>query len=261
MLLDGNGFLWHTGNDPYGHAGFATATTRNVLTKSTTLPNGTIANFWNVWSYDAYYYCATFIRTNGGATYVCGQASGYSNTQGTTGGTTNVLLGTGAASLPTTFGSSASTGLVNIKEVYLQNVYTGDNRRTIHWLRDDGKVFAQGTNGNGEIGNPHISFNAQNNNDESNSTNFPVQVFLPPASKVVQILPGGGGSTDLNWQHGMFYLLANGQIFASGEQRNAAAVGAVGTGQRWSSGNFMGFQPGIGESFSSGQPTIIHYAR
>lgn len=255
MILDGNGFLWHCGND-YGHSSFATTATRSQLTKSTTVPGGLIVNFWNVWSSDQTANCATFIRHSNGTTYVCGQGNNYNNTQGTTGATTQILS---PALLPATLGSGA--GIVNLKEVYVHIAFTGDNRRTIHFLCDNGKVFAQGYNGYGELGNPAIAQGAQNNTDESGSTNFPVVTFTSPSHKVVSIMPGGSGSTDLSWAHGMFYLLANGQILGSGQGRNASAVGAASSPARWWSGNFMGSHPNISEGAGVNMPISIHYAR
>lgn len=255
MILDGNGFLWHCGND-YGHSSFATTATRAQLTKSTTVPGGLIVNFWNVWSGDSFGNCATFIRHSNGTTYVCGQGNNYNNTQGTTGGTTQIL---NPSLLPSLLG--AGTGIFNLKEVYVHIAYNSDQRRAIHFLRDDGKVFAQGYNGYGELGNPFIAQGGQNNTDESGSTNFPIVTFTTPSHKVVSIMPGGSGSTDLNWAHGMFYLLANGQITGTGQTRNTSSVGGVGNDNRWWSGNFMGSHPQMGEGGSMNMPISIHYAR
>lgn len=255
MILDGAGFLWHCGND-YGHSSFATATTRSQLTKSTTIPGGLIVNFWNVWSGDSFANCATFIRHSNGTTLVCGQGNNYNNTQGTTGGTTQILSPTLLATL---YGAGA--GIFNLKEVYVHIAFNGDQRRAIHFLCDNGKVFAQGYNGYGELGNPFIGTGAQNNTDESGSTNFPIVTFTAPSHKVVSIMPGGSGSTDLNWAHGMFYLLANGQILGSGQGRNTSFGAGAADQRRWWSGNFMGFNPNIGEGNGVNMPISIHYAR
>jgi alpha-tubulin suppressor-like RCC1 family protein len=255
MILDGNGFIWHCGND-YGHSTFAAAATRTQLTKSTTVPNGSIVNFWNVWSGDTSVNCATFLRHSNGTTYVCGQGNNNNNTNGTTGGTSQVLS---PALLSTTLGTGSA--LVNIKEVYVHISFTSDNRRTIHFLRDDGKVYAQGYNGYGELGNPYISLGGQNNTDESGSTNFPVVTFTPPSHKIVSILPGGSGATDLNWAHGMFYLAANGQMFASGQNRNATFGAAVGDDRRRRSGMLLTFVPQIGEGASLNTVVSTQYAR
>ena len=255
MILDGNGFIWHCGND-YGHSTFATAATRTQLTKSTTSPGGSIVNFWNVWSGDTSANCATFLRHTNGTTYVCGQGNNYNNTQGTTGATAQIL---GPTLLTTTLG--AASGLINIKEVYVHIAYTGDNRRTIHWLRDDGRVFAQGYNGYGELGNPFIGTGGQNNTDESGSTNYPITTFTSPAHKVVSILPGGSGSTDLNWAHGMFYLLSNGQVMASGQTRNTTFSAAVSDGRRWYTGNLISYNMNTGEGAGFNMPQSITYGR
>lgn len=256
MILDGNGFIWHCGND-FGHSTFSTAATRTQLTRSTTVPGGSIVNFWNVWSSDQHSNCATFIRHSNGTTYVCGQGNSYNNTQGTTGGTTQILT---PSLLSTTLG--AGSALVNIKEVYVHLSQTDNNARTIHWLRDDGKVYAQGYNAYGELGNPFIGSSIQNNTDETGSTNFPIVTFTPAAHKVVSILPGGSGSTGaVTWAHGMFYLLANGQMMASGLSRNTSAVGAVGSAERIRSGNFLAYNVNMGEGGGVNIPVSVQYAR
>lgn len=255
MILDGLGFLWHVGSD-VGHASFASATTRTQLTKSTTAPGGSIVNFWNVWSGDSSAYVATYIRHSNGSTYVCGQGSVYSNINGTTGGTAQQLT---PLLLSATLG--AGSAFVNIKEVYSHICETVNNRRTIHWLRDDGKVFAQGNNVYGELGNPFIATGAQNNADETGSTNYPVVTFTAPAHKVVSIMPGGSGNTDFTWQHGMFYMLANGQIMGSGMTRSTAFGQAVTGPDRFYSGNFLSYNPGSGEAAGVNMPVSITYAR
>ena len=260
MICDGNGFLWHCGND-YGHSTFASAATRTQLTRSTTTPNGNVANFWNVWSGDTVAQCATYIRHTNGTTYSCGQASTYSNVQGTTGVTTQILSPT---LLSTTLG--IAIGLINIKEVYLHISYTADQRRTIHFLRDDGRVFAQGNNGANELGNPYLTTNANNNVDESGVTNYPAAVFNAPSHKVVSILPGGSGSSDLAWSHGIFYLLANGQVLANGQTRNTNSIAGTeattrGDARRTNSGNFISYNPSMAEGSSISMPQSVTYGR
>jgi len=254
MLLDGLGFIWHCGND-LGHSTFASTATRTQLTKSTVTPAGSIVNFWNTWSSDGAAGCATFLRHSNGTMYVCGQSNNNNNTQGTNGGTTQIL---GPLLLSGVLG--AGTAFVNIKEVYLHVSNTGDNRRTIHWLRDDGKLYAQGHNVQGAFGNPFIA--ASNGPaDETGSTTFPVVSFLPPGHKVVSIMPGGSGNTDLNWQYGMFYMLSNGQLMASGRGRNAGAVGAVTNPNRWYAGNFMAYNPNMGEDSAVNMLVSVSYPR
>ena len=256
MILDGNGFLWHCGSDVSGHAAFAAATTRTTLTRSTAAPAGSIVNFWNVWSSDQTANVATFIRHSNGTTFVCGLASSTSNTHGTTGATTAI---TGPTLLNSNIGST--TGLINIKEIYLQVSFTSDNRRTIHWLRDDGRVFAQGNNSYNEFGNPAIGTSSSNNTDEGGSTNFPISAYTPSAHRIVQILPGGSGSTDLNWVHGTFYMNAIGQIFYSGMHRGTSSLGVVGADVRRWQGMFAGVQFDYGEGANTPMPLNIHYGR
>jgi len=272
MILDGNGFLWQTGYDGYGAAANTAAVSRTTLTKSTAGPAGTINNFWLVWSGDTSPYYINFIRTTTGLTYSCGA--------GTTPTSGNNVLGYGTVSvqpaagvlitastnpLSNTIGSSY--GLYNIVDVYMHLSNTGTNR-TVTWLTSSGKMFSQGYNNFGELGNPGIATNATNSPDELQSSTYnPVVVYAFPGTKPVQLMPSGYGGTSQQVQHGMFAMTDIGQVFAWGSTKSAAvnpgfegcfigysptaSVGTVATGQTGASGTAYGV-------FT---PVAIQYAR
>lgn len=265
MILDGNGYLWQAGYDGVGAGGFAaTSASRSTLTKSTALPGGTISNFWSLWSGDTAANAVTFIRANTGITWVCGQGANGNNTQGTTGNTTGI---TGPTALPTTIGAGA--GLYQIAEVYMHvSLGSATFNRTIHWLTDSGKVFAQGYNAYGQFGAPWAAVNANASasaTDESGSTTYPVLVYLPSSTKVKQILPSGGGSitnATINMQHGMFYITDTGQVFGSGMSRTLnSAGGNNNANNRYTEGSFIGYSPIVGEQVAVNIPVSIQYAR
>jgi len=260
MLLDGNGYLWHTGYDQWGAAGFASiassgttpAYCRTSLTKSTATPGGSIVSFWALWSGETSNYYQTFIRTNTGTTYTCGNGSaGNNNISGNAAiaGTTII----GPTALTTTIGTKQ--GIVNIKDVFMHISRTDAYYRNVTWLLDSGQVYSQGCNTYGEMGNPQISQNAGNNLDETGSTYLPVAIYYPPSTKVVQIMPGGSGATSTgSYQHGMFFMMDNGQVFACGEGRSNGQL-------RGSAGSFIGYTPMAGEGAAVGMLVSIQYAR
>jgi alpha-tubulin suppressor-like RCC1 family protein len=275
MILDGNGFLWQTGYDNYGAAGnSATASSRTTLTKSSAGAGvaGSINNFWLVWSGESTGYYLNFIKTVTGATYVCGAGSNPSG--GTTGnnvygyGTvsqqpaTSILVTNGVNPLSGTIGSSV--GLVNITDIYMHVDVAGTNR-TITWLTASGKVFSQGYNNFGELGNPGIASGSGGTNpvDETGSTYSPVVTYAFPGTKPIQIIPAGGGTSNgsaINIQHGMFALTDIGQVYGWGctYGSNNQSPGL--------DGSFIGYSPTAnGTATGTGRgvftPVCIQYAR
>jgi alpha-tubulin suppressor-like RCC1 family protein len=266
MILDGNGFLWQTGADAYGAAGFATAANRNVLTKSTTAPAGTITNFWTIWSGDNSAFVQTFVRVASGATYSCGIGStattgnntmGYGSTA-TAAATAANVISAATNPLSTTLPSGTATGITNVKDVYI-HVSTSGANRTITWLTDSGKIFSQGYNTYGELGNPGIANGSGANPvDESGSTYSPVVTYTFPGTKTVQLMPSGMASSDfastVDVQHGMFAMTDIGQVFAWGMARSAAIHAGY-------EGGFVGYNFNTRRQASTPMPVCIQWAR
>ena len=265
MLLDGAGYLWHTGADNYGAGGFAaTAANRTTLTKSSAGPAGTITNFWTVWSGDNSTFVQTFVRNTSGATYSCGigaTGTSGSNTTGTNSATapaTTANVITAATNpLATTLPTGLGQGLVNLKDVYVHVSFT-NTYKAITWLTDSGHMFSQGYASFGEVGNPAVPNGAANQTDESGSTYNPVQVFATPGTKPVQLMPSGMGTSDtggtINVQHGMFALSDNGQVFAWGHTRSNS-INANYEGQ------FIGYNWRMAQNTYVPMPVCIQWAR
>lgn len=241
MLLDGNGNLWHTGADPVGAAGFAAASTRTTLTKSTAAPATFIVNFWTLWSGDTAAYQVTYIRHTNGSTYVCGQGTNANQVTGGSGSSSTAIVG--PTILPTLLGTGQ--GIYQLVDVQMHLSYTNSSNyyRTVTWLTASGKVFSQGFNYYGEYGNPYITTGATGNQtDETGSTYYPVSTFDPTGTKIIQILASGWGGTTVNSsgssvQHGIFFMTDSGQVFAAGQSRSYAY-------RQTSEGDFIGFTPG-----------------
>ena len=245
MILDGNGYLWGCGDDQFGHmANSGVLANRTQLTKSTTSPGGTIVDFWTVYSVQTWK--LTFIRTTTGTTWVCGLGSTTSYVNGLNASVSTISP---PQLIPTT------TGITNLKEVYMHG-NTGNAYKTIHFLTDAGKVYAQGNGTNGEIGNMNVS-QGSNQFDETGVTYYPVLQVLPPSTRIKQIIVGGwtgtgSGATSYN-VHGVFYMTDSGQIFANGRQRitTSGRINYVNTA-------FLMYSQSPGED--STVPTIVNLA-
>jgi alpha-tubulin suppressor-like RCC1 family protein len=265
MLLDGAGYLWHTGADPYGAAGnSAVAATRTTLTKSTAGPAGTLVNFWTIWSGDNSTFVQTFARNVSGATYSCGI--------GATGGSGNNTTGTNSATAPataaniitantnplsTTLPTGLGQGIVNLKDVYV-HVSQSNTNKVITWLTDTGHMFSQGYSNFGETGNPAVPAGSSNQLDEGGVNYNPVQVYAAPGTRPTQLMPSGMATSDtgstINVQHGMFALTDIGQVFAWGMTRsNAIQVNYE--------GQFIGYNWRAPRNAYSSQPVCIQWAR
>lgn len=248
MILDGNGYLWGVGDDQYGNMGYAsTSASRTSFVKSTQSPGGTIVDFWATWADSNWAYKLTFLRTATGATWVCGLGStGYY----VTGLGTNVTAVYPPTQIP------AVTKITNVKEVYLQGSQTSADYRTIHFLTDSGQVFSQGAGSTFALnGNPLIG-TSNNGVDETGVTYYPHQTFLPPSTKIKQMMMGGYNGTSQIWAAGIFYITDTGQIFGHGIQRNAA-----GARQTYHTQNFIMYSQSPGEVGAIYTPVSLTYAR
>jgi alpha-tubulin suppressor-like RCC1 family protein len=218
QILDGLGFMWMAGDDQYGHGGLGTNPgNRTSLTRATNAvtPNGSITNFWTFGSptgASTPTWKISFFRTATGATYVAGLMTNAYYVNGLSANTSTLTTPT---LIPT------ASNIINIKEIQFLRSVT--NTATVLFLRDDGRVFAQGYNGYGETGNPYQS-GTSNSVDDTGSTSYPLQTFLPPTTRVQQLLSIGTQYTDNYRTHGFMYLTDNGQIYAWGQNRSASSA-------------------------------------
>lgn len=269
MILDGNGYLWQTGADAYGAGAFAAVSaTRTTLTKSTASPGSLITNFWLLWSGDQNPFVQNFIRINTGATYSCGigatatsgnNTMGFGSTQFATTASGNLVS---ASTNPLSVTINGNTqGIFNVVDIHV-HVSSNNAYKTITWLTASGKMFSQGYNQFGELGNPSVpqytTTVRYNPVDESGSTYGPIQVYTFPGTKAVQILPSGAGtsdgSTEANVQHGMFALTDIGQVYAWGEARSNGNTPGY-------EGSFIGYTPTVGQQGAIYTPVVVQYAR
>jgi alpha-tubulin suppressor-like RCC1 family protein len=267
MILDGLGFLWHTGADVYGAGCFAAAAaSRTTLTKSTAGPAGLVTNFWCVWAGDNSAFVQTFVRNTAGLTFSCGIGSNATSGNNTMGyGSTGTSAATAANTitaatnpLSSTLPIGVATGIVNVRDVYV-HVSTSGAFRTITWLTDSGKVFSQGYNTYGELGNPAIAAGSGTNpNDETGSTFSPVVTYAFPGTRPVQLMPSGMSTSDnassVDVQHGMFALTDIGQVFAWGMSRSQTIHAGF-------EGGFIGYNWRTNRQIPTPMPTCISWAR
>jgi alpha-tubulin suppressor-like RCC1 family protein len=200
MILDGNGFIWHCGYNAFGQAGNGTTTQNNQLVKVTTTPGGSITDFWllGVGSGSEVQYHQVFLRTNTGTTFTHGQGSSGSFTSGRN---NTAAVATSPVAVPF---------IDNIKEVRMQGG-NGTNKYTV-WLLDSGRVYFQGTNGGF-----HQYIGTSNNINEAGGTSYqPIHAYMPPAHKVVKLLPFAAQYDVYNRPSGMGFIFSNGMIMSGG---------------------------------------------
>ena len=185
------------------------------------------------------------MRHNNGTTYVAGVGSTLRYVNGLNASVASPLLST---IIPT------AANIANLREVMLEGSVTGSQERTIHFLLDNGRVLSQGYNGYGAIGNPDKG-TTSNPTDETGSTSFPVTTYMPPATKIRQIMCGGSQRTDASFIHGIFYVTDTGQIFGHGLNRNTTASRNV------QFQSFIQYGQSPGEGGTMQMPISLTYAR
>jgi Regulator of chromosome condensation (RCC1) repeat len=246
MILDGNRFLWGTGEDSNGNLAQSTATNRTQLTRTAVAPGGSIQDFWALWASDQNGRKITFIRHQNGTTFVCGLGSNASFVNGLTASTTAIT--TGPQLIP------AASNVLNVREVYLDLTYSTEER-TVHFLLDNGRTLSQGYNAYGLIGQPERAGVSSNTTDESGTTSYPLTKYMLPGTRSRQYMSGGSPTTANNQIHGSFYLTESGQIYGTGMSRNA--VGA----RNAQFANFITWGQNPGENAAVYMPVSLSWAR
>jgi alpha-tubulin suppressor-like RCC1 family protein len=209
QILDGQGYMWMCGDDSTQHSGLGlSGANRTTLTRGlqSVTPNGSITNFWTLWAAGSSNKIS-FFRVATGQTYVSGNGGGgtyYVN---------GLSASTAQVTTPTII--PVVSGVINVKEVWLQKYGA---TATVSFLRDDGRVYNQGYGTYGELGSPYAG-NNNNTADDTGGTSYPVQVFLPPTTRIQQILPGGSIYSDGLRVHSFIYLTEAGQVFSIGMNR------------------------------------------
>lgn len=207
MLLDGNGFLWHTGYNANGTAANGSASNNIQLTKATATPGGSISDFWLL-------SCGAgtetgqqmvWIRTNTGASYMCGRGS-----------TTSYVNGL-VANVAIQLSPIQVTTVERVRDVRLHG--GNGTTKTIFWLTDSGRIFYQGQ---GLGSNPNIG--NSNNNYEGGASAQPITSYHIPGLTCTQLMSIGTPVDTNNRAYGMAFMMSNGTVFANGYHNTSAAT-------------------------------------
>ena len=245
MILDGNRFLWGTGEDSNGNLAQSAATNRTQLTKTTTTPGGSIQDFWALWASDQNGRKITFIRHTNGTTFVCGLGSNNTYVNGLNANTTAIT--TGPQLIP------AAANITNVREVMLDLTYSTEER-AIHFILDNGRTLSQGYNAFGLIGQPART-TTSNPTDESGTTSYPLTKYMLPGTRARQVMMGGSPTTTNNYIHGTFYLTESGQIYGTGMSRNGSGV------RNFKYASFITWGQNPGEGSAVYMPVSLSWAR
>lgn len=247
MLLDGNRFLWVTGEDSLGNLAQSTAANRTQLTKTVASPGGSIQDFWALWSSENNANKITFIRHTNGTTFVCGLGSNNMYVNGLSASV--ATINTGPQLIP------SASNITNVREVYLDGSYAGQER-TVHFVLDNGRVLAQGYAAFGLIGQPERAGTTSNTTDESGSTSYPLTQYQLPGVRARQYIAGGSALVAAtNYAHGSFLMLDSGQIIGTGISRNHPTV------RDRNMQNFITWGQSPGEAAAIYMPVSLSWAR
>ena len=206
MLLDGNGFLWHTGYNANGTAANGSASNNLQLTKSTATPGGQISDFWllSLGMGTETGQQMVWIRTNTGDSYTCGRGS-----------TTAYVNGLNA-SVAILLSPTLVTSVSKVKDVKL--IGGNGTNKCIYWLTDSGRIFFQGTNMGS---NPQIG--TSNNNNELGAGNaFPITAYQPPGMTCTNLMYFSSHVDGNNRAHGIGFLMNNGIVMGNGHHNTSA---------------------------------------
>lgn len=193
-LLDGNGYIWHAGDNAYGTAVNGSTTDNTTLARSTVSPTaGNVVDFWNS---SPSGYGMLWMRTASGSTYFCGTNTGYYGGTGTSSGnSTNPTLVQRVNNCVRAF--SVATANTNIRS---------------YWLTESGELWtiAYGTSG---PANPYVTGGST---IEDGSTYFPYRAFIPLGTKLVDMMASCGDESTNYYGPNNHAIADNGQIFSWG---------------------------------------------
>ena len=161
QILDGNGYLWSTGENNYGNFGIGDTTNRNQLTKSEVAPGGDIVDIWPIYWNG---YKTVFMRTKDGTCYSTGHNGSYYN-----GGTGS----TGSHNSPTVMQK-----VTNIKEARISGNYSDQGKS--FWLTDSGRGWCYGYDSRNSMLNPLAGTNWTG----EDGNNYPFNWYTPAGSRV-----------------------------------------------------------------------------
>ena len=160
-ILDGNGYMWHSGYNGYGNAG-GTDTTNHQggWVKSTANPGGNIVDIWPLWWNG---YNTTWMRDDSGNTWTCGYGANY------------FVNGTGTNS--TVYPPTQLDKVKNLKHVIVFGSYS--NTGMVMFLQDDGKLLSTGYNNYYSTAHP-----IWGNSNGEDGTYKPYHCYIPAGTKI-----------------------------------------------------------------------------
>jgi alpha-tubulin suppressor-like RCC1 family protein len=195
-LLDGNGYMWHSGYNGYGVAINAGTTNNSTLARSTVSPTaGNVVDFWNS---SPNGYSMLWMRTANGNTYFCGYSGGYYG---------GINATTSSVSSPTQV-----QRVQNCVRAFCVGNYSTYLRS--YWLTESGELWAVARSNNGGTGNPYASSGGWNGED--GSTYYPYRVFLPTSTKIVDMMSSCCDESSSVYGPHNHCIADNGQMFSFG---------------------------------------------
>lgn len=205
-LLDGNGFMWHTGYNGYGVAVNSGVTNNNSLSRSTLSPTaGTTVDFWNS---SPSGYSMLWMRTSNGFTYFCG----YGTTRNGGDNSTTAAVSSPGLVLRVTNCSWAFS------------VATANTNIRTYWLTDSGELWSMSVNNSGGSGN-YLAAGISNIQD--GTTFYPYRVFVPAGTKIIDFHSMCSDESTSYLGPNNMVMCDNGQIWAWGNGSGTYISGQV----------------------------------
>lgn len=193
-ILDGNGYLWHTGYGGYYQCMDTTTNNRSTITKTTQSPIA--GNCVDFWVSNPNGYCMLWFRHSNGNTYTMGYSAYYCLGYGQ-----NANQGTPVI-VP---------GVTQLKDVKCVGSYSNEVKTV--WLTDRGELFARGYENYGWSGNQE---GAQSTSQSNGSDYRPIRMAIPAAEKPIQFTFIACDQTTNHFGPHLVVLTEKGRILFSG---------------------------------------------
>lgn len=195
-VLDGNGFMWHSGFNGYGTALNAGTVQNNTLSRSTLAPTaGATVNFWAASPAN---YHNIFLKTTNDNLYF----AGYNGS--------NSLAGLGNNTTPIT-SPTLVPNVFDVKNVASRATHT-TNIRTF-WLTNKGELWVQGYTNYNSHGN---EYGGSGSTIENGINAYPYRMAVPPGTKILDQLIICADETTNYAGTSNYFLCDNGQIYGNG---------------------------------------------
>jgi hypothetical protein len=195
-LLDGNGYMWHTGYNGYGTAINGSTTNNNTIARSTVSP--TAAATVNFWTSAPANYNMLWMRITNGNTYFVG----YNGS--------NYIGGIGNNTTPIT-SPTLVFNVTNPKRIFARATHTTNIR--VYWLTDRGEMWFQGYTNYSSHGNEY----GGSGSNVQDGTNFrPVRMAIPSGTKIIDMFISCADESTNYAGSSNYFLCDNGQVYGNG---------------------------------------------